>query len=156
MRTVRVIRIDSKRGMISPLTPCVEELMMRSDLTLYAVSCVFFLVLVLSFVRFWRGGQPAPTAPKPPRRKREPKPFAGYTRKPECELCDHSMDSRPQAPTAPPPRMMFTRGRRRHIDTTGHFCPQATCSYHGWVDWGNIRRAPRSLLPLFSARGLCR
>ena len=35
--------------------------------------------------------------------------------------------------------MLFTRGRRRHIDTTGHFCPQATCSYHGRVDWGNIR-----------------
>jgi IS1 family transposase/transposase-like protein len=35
--------------------------------------------------------------------------------------------------------MIFTRGRRRHIDTTGQFCPQAACSYHGRVDWGNIR-----------------
>jgi hypothetical protein len=35
--------------------------------------------------------------------------------------------------------MTFTRGRRRHIDTTGHFCPHTTCSYHGWVGWGNIR-----------------
>jgi IS1 family transposase/transposase-like protein len=35
--------------------------------------------------------------------------------------------------------MTFTRGRRRHIDTTGHFCPHATCAYHGRVDWGNIR-----------------
>ena len=26
-----------------------------------------------------------------------------------------------------------------HIDTTGHFCPQAACSYYGWVGWGNIR-----------------
>ena len=35
--------------------------------------------------------------------------------------------------------MIFTRGRRRHVDTTGHFCPQATCAYHGRVGWGNIR-----------------
>jgi hypothetical protein len=35
--------------------------------------------------------------------------------------------------------MTFTRSRRRHIDTTGHFCPHTTCSYHGRVGWGNIR-----------------
>lgn len=42
-------------------------------------------------------------------------------------------------PTPLPPRITFTRGRRRHIDTTGHFCPQATWAYHGRVGWGNIR-----------------
>jgi IS1 family transposase/transposase-like protein len=35
--------------------------------------------------------------------------------------------------------MIFPRGRRRHIDTTGQFCPQAACSYHGRVDFGNLR-----------------
>jgi IS1 family transposase/transposase-like protein len=35
--------------------------------------------------------------------------------------------------------MRFTRGRRRHVDTTGHFCPHAACSYHGRVGCGNIR-----------------
>src|SRR5262245_36475600 len=35
--------------------------------------------------------------------------------------------------------MIFTRGRRRHIETTGHFCPQAPCAYHGRVGWGNLR-----------------
>jgi IS1 family transposase len=35
--------------------------------------------------------------------------------------------------------MIFTRGRRRQIDTTGHFCPHATCAYHGRVGLGNIR-----------------
>lgn len=35
--------------------------------------------------------------------------------------------------------MLFARGRRRHIDTTGHCCPHVACSYHGWVGWGNIR-----------------
>jgi transposase-like protein/IS1 family transposase len=35
--------------------------------------------------------------------------------------------------------MTFTQGRRRQVDTSGHFCPHATCSYHGRVGWGNIR-----------------
>jgi transposase-like protein len=35
--------------------------------------------------------------------------------------------------------MIFTRGRRRQVETTGHFCPHTTCSYHGRVDFGNIR-----------------
>jgi transposase-like protein/IS1 family transposase len=35
--------------------------------------------------------------------------------------------------------MIFTRGRRRQVDTTGHFWPHATCSYHGWVGLGHIR-----------------
>jgi IS1 family transposase/transposase-like protein len=35
--------------------------------------------------------------------------------------------------------MIFTQGRRRQVDTSSHFCPQATCSYHGRVGWGNIR-----------------
>jgi hypothetical protein len=35
--------------------------------------------------------------------------------------------------------MTFTRGCHRQVDTTGHVCPHATCSYHGWVGWGNIR-----------------
>lgn len=35
--------------------------------------------------------------------------------------------------------MSFTQGRHRQIDTTGYVCPQTECSYHGWVDFGNIR-----------------
>jgi IS1 family transposase/transposase-like protein len=35
--------------------------------------------------------------------------------------------------------MLFTRGRRRHVDTSSHFCPQTACAYHGRVGWGNIR-----------------
>jgi IS1 family transposase len=33
----------------------------------------------------------------------------------------------------------FTRGRRRTVDTHAHFCPDADCSYHGWLGRGNIR-----------------
>jgi hypothetical protein len=35
--------------------------------------------------------------------------------------------------------MSFTRGRRRTIDTSGHFCPDQDCSYRGWLGRGNIR-----------------
>lgn len=108
--------------------------MMRSDLVVYLVVGIVLILLILLPRWLWRRGQRAPTVPKRTRAQREPKPFAGYTRKPACELCDQGMDSQPQAPGAPPPRMSFTRGRRRHIDTTGHFCPQATWSYHGRVD----------------------
>ena len=112
---------------------------MRSDLTLYLVTGIFLILLVVLTHWCWSRSKMALTTPKPTRRKREPKPFAGYTRKPECELCAHGTDSYPQAPGAAPPRIIFTRGRRRQVDTTGHFCPHPDCSYHGWVDWGNVR-----------------
>lgn len=35
--------------------------------------------------------------------------------------------------------MTFSRGRRRHVETTAHFCPHAQCAYHGRIGWGNIR-----------------
>jgi IS1 family transposase len=35
--------------------------------------------------------------------------------------------------------MIFTRGRRRTVDTSQHFCPDQDCSYHGWLGRGNIR-----------------
>jgi IS1 family transposase len=35
--------------------------------------------------------------------------------------------------------MSFTRGRRRTVDTSGHFCPDQDCAYHGWLGRGNIR-----------------
>jgi len=112
---------------------------MRSDLVVYVVVGIFFILLILLPRWLWRRGQSAPTLLKRTRATREPKPFAGYARKPECELCDQGIDSPPQAPGAPPPRMIFIRGRRRHIDTTGQFCPQAACAYHGWVDFGHLR-----------------
>jgi hypothetical protein len=76
---------------------------MRSDLTLYLVTGIFLILLVVLTHWCWSRSKMALTTPKPSRRKREPEPFAGYTRKPECELCAHGMDSYPQVPGAPPP-----------------------------------------------------
>src|SRR5882672_6322129 len=84
-----------------------------------------------------------PTTPEPPpprrTRKRAPTPFAGLTTKPHCDACAHSTDSRPPAPSTPPPRLVPTRGRRRQVDTSTHFCPNPDCAYRGWVGWGNLR-----------------
>src|SRR6266446_4969796 len=84
-----------------------------------------------------------PTTPEPPgpqpKRHREPTPFAGFTQKPHCDACEHTPAPRPPAPAAPPPRLVPTRGRRRQVDTSTHFCPNPDCAYRGWVGWGNLR-----------------
>src|SRR5262245_14295410 len=82
---------------------------------------------------------PLEPTPPPPKRRREPKPFAGLTTKPPCDACEHAPDSRPHAPSSPPPRLVPTRGRRRQVDTSTHFCPNPDCAYRGWVGWGNLR-----------------
>jgi IS1 family transposase len=33
----------------------------------------------------------------------------------------------------------MTRGRRRHVDTSTHFCPHPDGAYRGWVNRGNLR-----------------
>jgi hypothetical protein len=81
---------------------------------------------------------PTPTPPVP-KRQRERTPFAGLTTKPSCDACEHASDLRPEAPYPPPPRIVPTRGRRRQVDTSTHFCPNPDCPYRGWVGWGNLR-----------------
>src|SRR5712691_8835357 len=85
-------------------------------------------------------GVPRPPERIPPSRKRPrvPKPFPGLTRTPHCEACAQAAVPRPQAPCAPPPRIVSTRGRPRQVDTSSHFCPQPHCAYRGWVGLGNI------------------
>src|SRR4030095_11451230 len=84
---------------------------------------------------------PTPLAPPPPgpTRRREPNPFQGLPTKPLCDVCEHAPDPHPHAPSAPPPRLVPTRGRRRQVDTSMHFCPNPDCAYRGWVGWGNLR-----------------
>ena len=84
---------------------------------------------------------PTPLVSPPPRPKRHraPKLFAGLTTKPPCDACAHATAPHPRAPSVPPPRIVLTRGRRRHVDTSMHFCPNPDCAYRGWVGWGNLR-----------------
>jgi hypothetical protein len=72
-------------------------------------------------------------------RSKEPKPFPGLIHKPLCETCAQGADASPKAAGSPPALLTFTRGRRRTIDTSEHFCPDHACAYHGWLGRGNIR-----------------
>src|SRR3989454_2282979 len=85
-------------------------------------------------------GVPRPPERIPPSRKRPwvPKPFPGHTRTPHCEACAQAAVPRPQAPCAPPPRIVSMRGRPRQVDTSSHFCPHPDCAYQGWLGLGNI------------------
>src|SRR6266699_83805 len=84
--------------------------------------------------------RPAEPVPLTCKRKRstEPKPFLGLTHQPHCEACAQGGASRREPPCAPPPPLVPTRGRRRHVDTSHHFCPDLACRYGGWLGLGNI------------------
>jgi len=77
--------------------------------------------------------------PPRPQRHRAPHLCAGLPTKPPCDACEHAPALRPHAPSAPPPRLVPTRGRRRQVDTSTHFCPNPDCRYLGWVGWGHLR-----------------
>jgi IS1 family transposase len=118
---------------------------MVSHLFFYQLVLVALVWLCLMLQWAWPSDPAAgcPTAPEPPpprpKRRREPKPFAGLTTKPYCDACESASDPRPRTPSAPPPRIVMTRGRRRQVDTAAHFCPNPDCAYRGWAGWGNIR-----------------
>jgi IS1 family transposase len=113
---------------------------MVSDLFFYPLVLIALLWLCLMLQWAWPSDR-ATAHPTPPlrKRRREPKPFAGLTRKPHCDACEYASTPRPQAPSAPPPRIVMTRGHRREVDTLRHFCPNPACAYRGWVGWGNLR-----------------
>jgi len=115
--------------------------MRPSDLAFSLGTAIALMLLVVLSRWLWRGGKAVPTTTKRPRAQRDPKPFTGFTQKPDCPACEPETGTHPlaAAPSAPPLRMILTRGRRRQVDTTGHFCPHASCAYHGWVGFGNIR-----------------
>ncbi len=107
---------------------------MVSHLFFYHLVLVALVWLCLMLQWAWPS-DPAAVCPT----ASEPTPFAGLTQKPHCDACEHSGDPRPQSPSSPPPRIVPTRGRRRQVDTSTHFCPNPDCAYRGWVGWGNLR-----------------
>src|SRR6516165_4170600 len=118
---------------------------MVSPLFFYQLTLIALVWLCLMLQWVWPSDPTAvcPTTPEPspspPKRNREPKPFAGFLTKPHCDACEHASAPHPPAPSAPPPRIVPTRGRRHQVDTSTHFCPNPACAYRGWVGWGNLR-----------------
>ena len=83
---------------------------MVSPLFFYQLALIALVWLCLMLHWMWPSASAAcPTLPAPlpprPKRTREPTPFAGLTKKPHCDACDHATDSHPHAPSAPPPRI---------------------------------------------------
>src|SRR5262245_18212177 len=118
---------------------------MVSPLFLYQLTLIALVWLYVMLQWAWLSDTttagPTPPPPRPPRRQHtlEPKPAASLTPKPHCAACEHASDLRSEAPCTPPPRIVPTRGRRRQVDTSTHFCPNPACAYWGWVGWGNLR-----------------
>src|SRR5215510_12761904 len=110
------------------------------QLGLIALGCLFLMLSGL-----WPSAPAAarPMPPKPllPRGKpsQKPKPVPGLTRQPWCAACEQ-VSKAPRLPPSPPPppTIPSTRGRRRHVDTSQHFCPDPACRYGGWLGRGNI------------------
>ena len=109
------------------------------QLVLIALVWVF---LLLCWLEPSEHAASCPTTPQtlPPPRTRStgPKPFTGLTRKPYCEACEQAIEPHREPPVGPPPRIVSTRGRRRHVDTSHQFCPDPNCRYGGWIGLANI------------------
>lgn len=119
---------------------------MVSNLVVYQLALIALVWLFLMLSWLWpsepAAARPLPPTPVTPPRKRStaPKPFTGLTRQPHCDACEQTIkDRRLPLPSAPPPKIISTRGRRHHVDTSRHFCPDADCRYGGWVGLGNLQ-----------------
>jgi IS1 family transposase len=118
---------------------------MVSNLVFYQLALIALGWLFLMLSWWWpsepAAARPIPPTPVTPPRKRStaPKPFTGLARKPHCDACEHATPAPTVTPpSAPPPQLVSTRGRRRHVDTSRHGCPDADCRYGGWLGLGNI------------------
>src|SRR6266511_1425445 len=118
---------------------------MVSNLVFYQLALIALVWVFLMLSWCWpsepAAARPIPPTPVTPPRKRStaPKPFTGLARKPHCDACEPAIEGlRLPLPSVPPPRLVSTRGRRRHVDTSRHCCPDADCRYGGWLGLGNI------------------
>jgi IS1 family transposase len=117
---------------------------MVSHLVFYQLGLIALVWVFLMLSGLWPS-EPAAARPMPPKplmprgkRSKKPQPFPGLTRQPCCAACEQVIEAPRLPPSPPPPPMTSTRGRRRHIDTSQHFCPDPTCRYGGWLGLGNI------------------
>src|SRR5712692_9542336 len=117
---------------------------MVSHLVFYQLGLIVLVWVFLMLSGLWPSEPMATRLPTPEplmplrHRSKEPKPFLGLTHKPHCETCEQGVESRREPPCAPLPPLVSTRGRRRHVDTSHHCCPDPDCTYGGWLGLGNI------------------
>jgi IS1 family transposase len=118
---------------------------MVSHLVFYQLGLIVLVWVFLMLYGLWplepAAARPMPPKPLMPRGKhsKKPKPFPGLTRKPCCTACEQVIEVPRLQPSPPPPlTMTSTRGRRRHVNTAHHFCPDPDCRYGGWLGLGNI------------------
>src|SRR5215471_2739042 len=117
---------------------------MVSHLVFYQLGLIALVWVFLMLYGLWplEPAAARPMTPKPPmprgKRSQKPQPFQGLPRRPCCAACEQVIEAPRLPPSPPPPPMISTRGRRRHIDTSQHFCPDPACRYGGWLGLGNI------------------
>src|SRR4029453_6095697 len=104
---------------------------MVSNLFFYQVVLIALVWLFLLLSWLWPSEPttvpPSPSKPVPPPRQRSKKlqPCPGLTSKARCEACEQALETSMLAPpSAPPPKITSTRGRRRHVATSQHFFPK--------------------------------
>src|SRR5215467_16339616 len=117
---------------------------MVSHLVFYQLGLIALVWVFLMLSGLWPS-EPAAARPMPPKplirqckRAKKSKPFQGLTRRPCCAACEQVIEAPRLPPSPPPPPIPSTRGRRRHINTSQHFCPDPACRYGGWLGLGNI------------------
>ena len=118
---------------------------MVSHLVFYQLGLIVLVWVFLMLSGLWplepTAARPMPPKPLRSRGKyaKKPKPFPGFTRQPCCTACEQAIETPRLQPSPPPlPTITSTRGRRRHVDTSSHFCPDPDCRYGGWLGLGNI------------------
>jgi IS1 family transposase len=118
---------------------------MVSHLVFYQLGLIVLVWVFLMLYGLWplepAAARPMPPKPLLPRCKhaKKPTPFPGLTRKPCCPACEQTIEVPRLQPSPPPlPTITSTRGRRRHVNTSQHFCPDPNCRYGGWLGLGNI------------------
>src|SRR6266446_5089813 len=117
---------------------------MVSHLVFYQLVLIALVWVFLMLSCVWpsepAAARPLPPTPVTPPRKRSTaaKPFPGLIRQPHCDACAQAVALHREPPCAPSPRLISTRGRRRQVDTSQHFCPDPDCRYGGWLGLGNI------------------
>ena len=119
---------------------------MVSNLFFYQLVLIALVWLFLMLHWLWPSESAAarrltPAQPVPPPRKRStasPNPFRASPANPTATPVSKTSSPAPPPPSAPPPPLISTRGRRRQVDTSHHFCPDPDCRYGGWLGLGNI------------------